>query len=229
MIRQIFIIIIFIGGYLSSPVFAVGQGQTFKLLREPAVKWSHGRLKGEVKNAPVKNLIVELLQKTDTKGTHWEVIGNLKGSISVSFDDLTIDESLKKIMRLNRFNYTVIFDERQPQDTHDFHRINELAIYQEDHIVRFSRTAKQKPSARMTSSRGTNNAINRGPTTRLPVPTPADKPKIRKSPRSEPTKNEIAAFNKEMRAIAEELLAEEKISQEEYKKLIKNIESEKKE
>ena len=91
MIRQIIFTIILLGGYLSSSVFAVGQGATYRFLREPAVKWNDGRLEGEVKNAPVENLITELLQRAGTKGTNWEVIGNLKGNINISFDNLTIN------------------------------------------------------------------------------------------------------------------------------------------
>src|SRR5210317_913563 len=100
MIRQIIFIIIFIGSYLSSPILAVGKGPAYMFLKEPAVKWNDERLTGEVKNAPLENLITELLRMA---GSNWEVIGNLEGKISISFDKLTINDSIKKIMRLNRF------------------------------------------------------------------------------------------------------------------------------
>lgn len=226
MIRQIIFIIIFIGGYLSSSVFAVGQGSSYTFLKEPAIKWNDERLQGEVKNAPVKNLITELLQRTGTEDTFWEVNGNLEGSMSISFDNLTIDESIKKIMRHNRFNYTLIFDERQPRDTNSFQRIKELAIYRKDQTIRFSRTAKQIPSTEVISSPGTSKPVIGKPADSLPAAPLAAKSTVRNTPRSEPTNEEIEGIDEEMRAIADELLAEEKISQEEYDALIGEIEAE---
>lgn len=227
MIRQIIFIIIFIGGYLSSSVSAVGQGPSYRFLKEPAIKWNDERLKGEVKNAPVKNLITELLQRTGTKDTSWEVNGNLEGNISISFDNLTIDESIKKIMRHNRFNYTLIFDERQPRDAKSFQRIKELAIYQKDQTIRFSRTARQIPSSTVKSYPGTSKPVTGKPADPLSAVPLAAKSIVRNTPRSEPIKEEIEGIDEEMRAIADELLAEEKISQEEYDAMIREIEAEK--
>ena len=229
MIRQIIFTIILLGGYLSSSVFAVGQGATYRLLREPAVKWNDGRLEGEIKNAPVKNLITELLQRAGTKGTNWEVIGNLKGNINISFNNLTINESIKKVMRLNRFNYALIFDEWQSQGSKHFHRIKELTIYQEDQAIRFYRTSKQIQASREINSERTRKPATSKPTVVLPASPAAAKPKTQGTRPAEATSEEIAAMDKELQTIADEMLADEIITQEEYDALMEEIEAEKKE
>jgi hypothetical protein len=221
MIRQLILITIFLGGYLSSPVFAVRQGSSYQFLKEPAVKWTDARLTGVVKNAPVKNLITELLWMT---GSNWEVIGNLEGKMSISFDNLTIDDSIKKIMRISRYNYTLIFEEQEPIDSMGSHHIKELTIYQEDQRIRFSRTARQLPAPKKKKVKIARKPVIGKPAAFLPAEPPAKKPKLLNSQRSEPTREEIAAIDKELRAFADEMLSEKKITQEEYNELMKKIE-----
>ena len=227
MIRPTIFIIIFLGLHLFLSVFAVGQGLPFRYLREPAVKWNNERLTGEVKNAPVIDLIKEILQKTGTKGTNWEVNGSLKGNISMSFDNLTIDESVKKIMRQNRFNYTLISDERQFRDTNSIPRIKELAIYQEDQTIKFSRTSKPIPSSTVMRFQRTRKPVTSKPAETLPAPPPPAKSKTRSTQRSEPSDKDIAVIEKEMRAIADDMLAKKEITIEEYNALLEEIEAEK--
>jgi hypothetical protein len=224
MFRQTIIIIIFLIGYLSFPVFAVGKGPAYRFIKEPAVQWNDERLTGEVKNAPVKNLITELLQMA---GYNWEVIGKLEGKISISFDHLTINESINKIMRISRYNYALIFEEQEPIDPMSTQHIKELTIYQKDQRIRFSRTQKQintPPQKKITkaSNPGTPKSV-----ATLPAKPAAKKPKIRNTRQSEPTREEMAAIDKEIRVFADEMLAEKKITQEEYNELIGELEAEK--
>jgi hypothetical protein len=224
MFRQTIFIIILLAGYLFSPLFAAGQGPAYMFLKEPAVKWNDERLTGEVKNAPVKNLITELLRMA---GANWEVIGNLEGSISISFDNLTINESIKKIMRISRYNYALLFEEQEPIDSMSTQNIKELTIYQKDQRIRFSRTQKQinkpkKEKITKASNPGTPKSV-----AALPAKPAAKKPIIRNTRQSEPTREEIAAIDKELRAFADEMLAEKKITMEEYKKLTKGLDTKK--
>ena len=221
MIRKTIFIIILLGGYLSSPVFAIGKGPAFRFLKEPAVKWNAERLTGEVNNAPVKNLITELLRM---EGSNWEMIGNLEGSISISFDNLTINDSIKKIMRLHRFNYALIFDEQRPPESEKSHLIRELTIYQGDQRIRFSRTQKQTSTPKKEKFKKAPNpgkpktvaALPAKPSTvALPAPPPAKKPKIRNTRQSGHTGEDIADIGKEMRAFADEMLAEKKMKKSE--------------
>jgi hypothetical protein len=224
MFRQTIIIIIFLIGYLSFPVFAVGEGPAYRFIKEPAIKWKDERLTGEIKNAPVKNLITELLWM---EGSNWEVIGKLEDKISISFDHLTINESINKIMRISRYNYALIFEEQEPIDSMSAQQIKELTIYQKDQRIRFSRTQKQinKPKKEKivkASNPGTPKSV-----AALPAKPAAKKPIIRNTRQSEPTREEIAAIDKELRAFADEMFAEKKITQEEYNELIREMETEK--
>jgi hypothetical protein len=222
MIRQIIFIIILLSVCLSSPVLAVGKGPAYRFLKEPAVKWTDARLTGEVKNAPVISLITELLQKA---GSNWEVIGNLEGSISISFDNLTINDSIKKIMRLNHFNYALIFDERQPQDSKSSHLIKELTIYQGNQRIRFSRTAKQAPAPGKKNFKEVRKPVTGKIAAAWPAKPPAEKSKIPNTQRPEPTEEEMTQIDKELRAFADEMLAEKKITLKEYKELIGELET----
>jgi hypothetical protein len=224
MFRQIIFTIIFIGSYLSSPILAVGQGPAYRFLKEPAVKWNDERLTGEVINAPVKNLITELLQMA---GYNWEVIGKLEGKISISFDHLTISESINKIMRISRYNYALIFEEQESFDSMSTQNIKELTIYQKDQRIRFSRTQKQiskpqKEKITKASNTGTPKSVSA-----LPAKPAAKKPKLRNTRQSEPTREEIAVIEEEIKAFADEMLAEKKITMEEYKELIKGFDTKK--
>ncbi len=69
------------------------------------MKWENERLTGEVKNVPIKSLIEELLRK---EGFQWAVKGNLTGQISMSFDHLSVEQSIRKIMRVNNFDHVPV-------------------------------------------------------------------------------------------------------------------------
>ncbi len=224
MIRQIVLIIILLSGYASSPALAVGKGPAYRFLKEPAVKWDVSRLTGEVKNAPVINLITEILQK---EGSNWQVIGKLTGTISISFDHLTINDSIKKIMRISRYNYALVFEEQEPADSISSHLIKELTIYQGDRRIRFSRTATQPPAPGKKIFKKTPKPVSGRITAASPAKPTAQKPKIPNTRQSEPTREEIAEFDREMKAAADELLAEKKITLKEYKELIGELEVEK--
>ena len=224
MIRQIIFIFLFLAGYLTSPTFAVGKGPAYRFLKEPAVKWNDERLTGEVKKAPVKNLISELLWM---EGYNWEVIGKLEGKISISFDHLTISESINKIMRIGRYNYTLILEEQEPIDSKSAQHIKELTIYQKDQRIRFSRAQKQFDEPKKEKLEKAPNPGTPKTVAALPAKPVAKKPIIRNTPQSKPTREEMAAIDKEMRAFADEMLAEKKITQEEYNELIRGIEAEK--
>jgi hypothetical protein len=224
MLRQTIIISILIGAYLSSPVFAVGKGPAYRYLKQPAVKWSGERLTGEIKNAPLASLLTELLRM---EGFNWEVIGNLGGTISVSFDHLTINDSIKKIMRLNRFNYALIFDERPSRDANSTHLIKELTIYQRNQKIRFSRTADQIPAPKKKKVKTARETNPSKIIAAMPAKPVVKKSNIRKTQPSKPTKEEMAAIDKELRAFAEEMLAGKKITQEEYNEMVGETEAKK--
>jgi hypothetical protein len=224
LIRILPIISILFTVLLSAPVFAGGNMPRSRYLKEPAVKWENNLITGKLRNVPVKGLLEELLRQ---EGFDWEVIGNLKDTISVSFNHLTINESIRKILRLSRFNYALIVDEPEPHESNSSNLIKELTIYQNDQVVRFSRTAKQLPAQKKKKIKKAPNPGNKKATAALPSKPPAEKPKKSQTLPSGLTTEEISSLNKEMKAFADEMLAEKKITAEEYKELIEELEAEK--
>lgn len=219
--RAFVIISILLTILLSIQVFAGGNGPFFRYLKEPAVKWENNVITGQLTNVPVKGLLEELLRK---EGYSWEVIGDLKGSLSISFDNMTINESIKKIMRLGHFNFVLIFDRDDPADITPPHRIKNLMIYQGQQRIRFSRSAQQIPAPKQKKVKKVQKPDIGEPAVALPAPPSAKETKGRNTWRPQPTEEEIADIEKEMKAVADEMLAEKIITQEEYNELIGEME-----
>lgn len=214
MIRQTIYTILLLAIHLTVSGLTAAEGTAYQYLREPAVEWNNSRLTGEVKNAPVKSLITEILQKG---GSNWEVTGNLNGTTWVFFNHLTINDSIKKIMRLSGLNYVLIFEEHQPHDSGNSSFIKELTIYQGKETIRFSRTARQiSPPERQIVEKTFEPATD----------DPAGKPKVHEPQPAELRNDELAQMDRELKAFAAEMLAEEKITAEEYQELMEDLEAE---
>lgn len=220
--RAFFIISILLTIFLSTQVFADGNGTFSRYLKEPAVKWENNVITGELKNVPVKDLLEELLRK---EGSNWEVIGDLKGTLSISFDNMTINDSIKKVMRLGHYNFTLIFDSDELADKPLPHRIKYLTVYQKDKIIRFSRTSQLTVASPKKQINKSPKAAPQGTTAVSPVPKHlAERKQRTNTPPSGPTKKEISALNEEIKAFADEMLAAKKITQEEYNELVGEME-----
>ncbi len=130
-------------------------------------------------------------------------------------------------MRISRYNYALIFEEQEPIDSISAQHIKELTIYQKDQRIRFSRAQKQinkpkKEKITKASNLGTPKSV-----AALPAKPPAKKPKHRNTRQSKPTREEMAAIDKEFRAFADEMLAAKKITMAEYNELIKGLDTKK--
>ena len=125
MLRLLTILIILLAFVLSTSATADAQRSSSRYLAAPAVKWENNRLTGQVKNAPIKSLLTELLQK---QGYQWEIRGNLSGKIGLSFDNMTIEESIRKIMRLGQYNYALLHSSPALSENSSAPTIKELTI-----------------------------------------------------------------------------------------------------
>ena len=219
MIRLLLIITILITAFIASPIYANPNRPVARYLKEPIVKWEGHRLMGELKDAPVKNLLEELLRKD---GFEWEITGNLTEKIDISFNHSTAEECILKIMRLNKFNYALIQDSTEPSDSNTPHRIKELIIYKKGDIIWFSRTQRPIPvqqdlkTAKKPASNDKRAAVS-APGVRSK---PARPREARITKKSEVGPQEIP---KEIREFMDELLAENKISTEEYKDVMNEM------
>lgn len=206
---------------LTTTARADATGFSSRYLKEPAVKWENNRFTGKVKNAPIGNLLVELLQH---EGYQWEVKGNLSGHTSINFNDLTIQESVQQIMRLGSYNYTLVQTGPPSSDGSNPPKIEELTIYQDDKIIRFSRTP-QKIS--VPSKTAHMNPVRQRRRATTPVASSAKRPAVpRKSQKTlpkKPGKERLATIDKQLKEMADDMLAKKEMTREEYEELMKEI------
>jgi len=132
---------------------AVHGEARLRYLSEPNVEWNDNRLSGEFKDVPVTGLLQELLQ-----GRNFGCIvdGVLPGTVSIRFDNMTQEEIIRKVMRNNGYNFTLISKRSRLTDHGATGGISELVIYQEGTVVRFTRVPlserlpEKQPSIRAT-------------------------------------------------------------------------------
>ena len=217
MIRHLTALIILLSVVLSTTAMAGSS----RYLVAPAVKWENNRLTGAVKNVPIQTLLEELLGK---EGYQWEVKGNLSGKIGLSFDDMTIEESIRKIMRLGKYNYALIHSTPASPENSSSPQIKELTIYQKDDTIRFSRTSQKFA----VPSKKANIRTVRKP--RKPKKTAASvtdraivHTKAKKLIPEKPSNEELAEMDRQFKEMADEMLAAKEISQEEYAQMMKEM------
>lgn len=223
MIRLFIVFIILNNAFLPFPFYA-SASENKPVSHSPKnyqVQFEGGRLTGELKNVAVKGLLEEILQ---TDGFRWEVKGELNGNISISFAQLTVEQCIKKIMRLSHFSYALVLGGEQspsPSSTIPIY-IKELIIYKNDNIIRFSRT-QQKGLARQ------NIKIEEKPMPEKDVaisshPKSLSKEKKHRKKPSRKYKVEFEGTSQDLKTFVNELLIENRISPDEYEKIMKSKE-----
>ncbi|RJQ80845.1 MAG: hypothetical protein C4519_09435 [Desulfobacteraceae bacterium] len=174
-----------------------------KYLTEPGVKWNNGRLSGELKDVPVSGVLRDLLQGRDFGCT---VSGVLPGNISLRFENITSEELIRKIIRNNRYNYTLIVGGADSANG-GVAAVSELTIYQGEAIVRFTRVpARIERPLRQSSMTGepSFNYANDNQAVQTSKAPPAD----------------IEQLDQEIKSFIDQMLASGKISREEYQQIL---------
>jgi len=190
----------------------------FRYLRPPAVQFNNGKLSGELSHVPLKDLIYELLRK---EGALWEIQGELRGQVSVSLDNLTIAQSIRKVLHSNNLNHVVIMDGTGSKGIDIPMRIMELIVFPDEEEVRFNRT--------LLTVNKENPALSYGGPS---LPTLGNRSKVEVEPTVEITSRPIPDGNfdesyKAMKNFLERLLEEKQINSEEYNSLMGNMEKRK--
>lgn len=192
--------------------FAAQAHQGPSHLGGSAVRWSDHRLTAELKNVPVKGLLKDLME---SDGAGCQVNGDLQGTISLQIDNLTVEEAIFKIMRNRKYDFTMISAESESSHGQSV-SVSELTIYQDGNEVRFVRVPKGERIAQ--------------PAPGSPVPPPATAPTP--PPAEPPARNNLATgemledLDREIKSLMDEMMAEEKISQEEYDEALQTFRGE---
>ena len=219
MIRFLSFLIVLLMGLLPAQIFASEDESAFRYLKDPQLKWEDERLTGELRNVPVKDLLEELSRK---EGFQLEIVGDLDQKVDISFDYLTLEQSIKKIMRLANLSHVMILDvEGQPEDK-ALYRLNKLIVCQKGKKARTSRAHRTPPVRkkrrveRKTAPDDQEEAISSSPE-------PSGSHKQR--PKTIPRKSEVEfqGSPEDLKGYVEEMSQEGRISLEEYKMILEKM------
>ena len=186
---------------------AAGEYQAPQRLGGATVTWNENRLTVALKNAPVKGVLKALME---SEGFSCQVEGDLQGTITMTIDNLTAEETVHKILRNRKENYTMILSRTDPSDA-SHAVLSELAIYQKNEVVRFQKVPR---------------GIRAAEPERI---APAAPPAAPVSPENKSRWTDLATqemleeLDEEIKSFLDEMLAEEKMSPQEYEEALRSI------
>ena len=224
MIRFRSFLIILLISVLSLQVFASEGKPVPHYSMYPQLKWEDERLTGELKNVPVKDLLEELSRK---EGFQLEIVGDLDQKLDISFDHLTLEQSIKKIMRLTNLSHVMILDVEGQSEDKALYRLSKLIVCQKGKKARSSRTHRTPP-ARQKRSVEKKPAPDDEEEAISSPPEPSGEPRER--PKATPRKSEVEfeGSPEDLKGYVEEMSREGRISPEEYEMILEQMEGGKK-
>ncbi len=193
--------------------FAAEEARGPQTIGGSMVTWNDNRLTAELKNAPVKGVLKDLMSG---EGFVCQVTGDLEGTISVIIDNLTVEEAIHKILRNGRHDYTMLFNE--PGSSGGKHAaVSEVTIYLKDNTVRFAQVPKGSPAAELMRVEP------------APTPTPAfASPKEPPDRTTRAAEEDLEMLDKEIKSLMDEMVGEKKMSRQEYDEALRTIDDKKK-
>ena len=219
MIRFLSFLIILLISVLSLQVFA-GEGKPVPYYSMyPQLKWEDERLTGGLKNVPVKTLLEELSRKD---GFQLEILGDLKQKLDLSFDHLTLEQSIKKIMRLSNLSYVMILDVEGQFEDNALYRLSKLIVCQKDKSAQYSRTHRMRPERqkRRIEKKPPPNEEEEA-ISQSPEPSANRRQRPKKAPRK--SEVEFEGSPEDLRSYVEEMSKEGLINSEEYKMILEKM------
>lgn len=195
------------------PFLLLQNGQARQLagyLKSSGVRWENQVLHGEVKNVPVARLIEDLM-----RDEHFDcsASGALPGTISMRFDGLTVEESIRKIMRTNHYSFSLVLHPASAGNDADPQQVHELRIYQGIDVVRFAKT--QRPAA-------SRPAIAAAAAPPVMGPRPAATGRAAKA-LTDAAATDRQQLDREIILLMEELLSQQKVTREEYDQAMREM------
>jgi hypothetical protein len=161
------------------------------------------------------------------EGFQLEIFGDLDQQVDISFDHLTLEQSIKKIMRLTNLSYVMISDVEGQSEDKALYRLSKLIVCQKDKKARPSRTHRTPPARKKRSVEKKPSPDDEEEAISSP-PEPSGAPRQR--PKATPRKSEVEfeGFPEDLKSYVEEMSREGRISPEEYKMILEKIEGGKK-
>ena len=220
MIRFRSFLIILLISVLSLQVFASEGKPVPHYSMYPQLKWEDERLTGGLKNVPVKDLLEELSRKKDFQ---LEIVGDLNLKLDLFFDHLTLEQSIKKIMRLSNLSYVMILDVEGQSEDKALYRLNKLIVCQKDKSAQSSRTHRTRPvpQQRRIEKEPPPNEKEEAISQSLE---PSTEHRQRQKKASKKSEIEFEGSQEDLRSYVEEMSREGLISLEEYKMILEKME-----
>jgi hypothetical protein len=138
--------------------FAAESGNSSGSFRNIDLSWKDEHLDGDLRNVPLDALLREM---SSVVGFEVVIKGNANQTVDISFNKLTLDQCIKKLMRLANCNYSIVWD---PEVSHG---IKKLIVYPSDTTARSERApGDQYKSTRVparSSSRNENRVLSTPP------------------------------------------------------------------
>lgn len=177
-------------------------------LKKAGIKVEGSRLNGDLKNTPIKNILKGLME---SDGFECQVTGDLQGTISLTIENLTAEETIQKIMRNRRYDYTMVLVESESSDG-KHPAVRELTIYQGDSTVRFAKIPKSVSTVQ--------------PEAVKPVLAPAATLTENPSGSNVASEEALEQLDRELKSLMDEMVAEKKMSRQEYDEALKTFSGE---
>ena len=127
---------------------------------------------------------------------------------AITIENLTAEETIQKIMRNRRYDYTMVLVESESSDGRH-PAVRELTIYQGDDTVRFAKVPKSVSTARPEGVK--------------PVTSPAATLTENPSGREVASEEVLEQLDRELKSLMDEMVAEKKMSQQEYDEALKTF------
>ena len=186
----------------------------------PQLKWENERLSGGLKNVPIKDLLEELSRKENFQ---LEIVGDLNLKLDLFFDHLTLEQSIKKIMRLSNLSYVMILDVEGQSEDKALYRLNKLIVCQKDKSAQSSRTHRTRP---VPQKRRLEKKPSPDEEEKETISQPPEPPAIsRERPKAIYRKSEVEfeGSPEDLRSYVEEMSREGLINSEEYKMILEKM------
>ena len=225
MTRFLSLLIALLIGLLSPQICAGKDEPAFRYLKDPQLKWEDECLTGELQNVSVKTLLEELSRKEDFQ---LEIVGDLDQKLDISFDHLTLEQSIKKIMRLTNLSHVMILDVEGESEDKALYSLSKLIVCQKGKKARSSRTYRTPPVWEKRGVEKKPSPDDEGEEAISSPPEPSGAPRER--PKATPRKSEVEfeGSPEDLKGYVEEMSREGRISPEEYEMILEQMEGGKK-
>lgn len=217
--RTLFIcVILSVPGVLLPPQWSLADRPSSDPGNVPtsSLRWKDNRLDGELRDVSVEALLEELSSKGSFE---LEVKGDAAQTIDISFDRLTLHQSIKKLMRSAKCNYAIVWD---PDVSHG---IKKLIVYPAESSGKRRPRSMSPPQRPLIAERPTPARRVRGEPMEREAQIAQESTGTREDSTAEPKGEDAFVGSKQdLENFVDKLVVEKQLDPEQYRKIRESIE-----